>query len=247
MRNTLRIKSASRARNHCASSYVFCSVRSSTGAGSIRAESARIAIPSFTTNRDTAQTRAPPNNPGKSMEFQRFSSPDAVALEANMAEIRSKLERALAVSDANAIVEHAADLGSMLTTARQEDAAVALLDPHRALADALPEHEASGWFWNALATALQYTGQREQANAIFAQALSQCQTQGWSRLQSFVLQHWGCSLVEQGELRRAHQLFVEALAIRQQLDDPRQASTQRALAELAQLLDEEASQGRQPL
>jgi hypothetical protein len=178
------------------------------------------------------------------MEFQRFSPPDTAALKADMVKTRAKLERAVEAGDAHAIVEHAADLGSMLTTARQEVAAVALLEPHRALADALPEHEASGWFSNALATALQYTGQREHANAIFAQALSQCQTQGWSRLQSFVLQHWGRSLVEQGELHPAHQLFVEALAIRQQLDDPRQASTQRALAELAQLLQEGQDFGR---
>ena len=172
------------------------------------------------------------------MEFQRFSSPDAAALEANMVETRAKLEHAVEACNMHAIVEHAADLGSMLTTARREVAAVALLDPHRALANALPEREASGWFWNALATALQYTGQREQANAIFAKALSQCQAQGWSRLQSFVLQHWGRSLVEQGELHQAHRLFVEALAIRQQLNDPRQASTQRALAEIARLLQE---------
>ena len=163
-----------------------------------------------------------------------------------MVETRGKLERALEVSDAHTIVEHAADLGSMLTTARQEVAAVAILEPHRALADALPEHEASGWFWNALATALQYSGQREQANAIFAQALSQCQRQGWSRLQSFVLQHWGRSLVEQGQLHQAHQLFVEALAIRQQLNDPRQASTQRALEALAQLLNDRTDLDLQP-
>ena len=179
------------------------------------------------------------------MEFQRFSSPDTAALEADMLETRAKLERAVEAGDAYAIVEHAADLGSMLTTARQEVAAVALLDPHRALADALPEREASGWFWNALATALQYSGQREQANAIFAKALSQCLTQGWSRLQSLVLQHWGRSLVEQGELHQAHRLFVEALAIRQQLDDPRQASTHRALAALAQLLQERQDFGQQ--
>ena len=178
------------------------------------------------------------------MEFQRFSPPDTAALAADMVETRAKLERAVEAGDAHAVVEHAADLGSMLTTARQEGAAVALLDPHRALADTLPGREVSGWFWNALATALQYTGQREQANAIFAKALSQCQTQGWSRLQSFVLQHWGRSLVEQGELHQAHRLFVDALAIRQQLDDPRQASTKRALAELAQLLRDGEDFGR---
>ena len=180
------------------------------------------------------------------MEFQRFSSPDTATLEADMVETRGKLERAVKAGDAHAIVEHAADLGSMLTTARQEVAAVALLDLHRALAEAMPEHEASGWFWNALATALQYTGQREQANATFAKALSQCQTHSWSRLQSFVLQHWGRSLVEQGELHQAHRLFVEALAIRQQLDDPRQASTKLALAAVAQLLDGKESLGSPP-
>lgn len=68
------------------------------------------------------------------MEFQRFSSPDTAALEADMVETRGKLERALQAGDAHAIVEHAADLGSMLTTARQEVAAVAqLLDGKESL------------------------------------------------------------------------------------------------------------------
>jgi tetratricopeptide (TPR) repeat protein len=163
------------------------------------------------------------------MEFQRYTAPDADALETSIAECKSKLATAFACSDAYAIVENAADLGSMLTTARQEATAASLLSQHLALARALPEQEVSGWFWNAYATALQYVGRRDEASEAFSHALALCKVGSWRKLQSFVLQHWGRCLVEMGQLSNAEQLFREALTIRRELNDPRQASTERAL------------------
>ena len=50
-----------------------------------------------------------------------------------------------------------------------------------------------------------------------------------------MLQHWGRSLVEQGAFDQAQVCFTEALNIRVELNDPRQASSRRALEALALL------------
>lgn len=169
------------------------------------------------------------------MEFQRYTAPDADALADDMRDAQAQLAQALKSGDAIATVDHAGDLGGMLTTARREAEALALMQPHTGLADTLPEHEATGWFWNAYATALQYLGRRDEAHAVFAKVLALTRVGGWQRLQSFVLQHWGRCLVEQGRWREAEAAFQEALQLRQQLNDPFQASTQRALDALARL------------
>lgn len=169
------------------------------------------------------------------MEFLRFNAPDADALAESMVETRLKLEQACACGDALGAVEHAADLGSMLTTARREGEALVLMQRHLGDALSLPPAEPIGWFWNAYATALQYAGQTTEAHTSFAKALDLCRTHRWSRLRSFVLQHWGRSLVEQGELDQARACFTEALNIRVELEDPRQASSRHALEALALL------------
>lgn len=169
------------------------------------------------------------------MEFLRFNAPDADALAKSMDETRLKLEQACACSDALGAVEHAADLGSMLTTVRREGEALVLMQRHLGDALSLPATEPLGWFWNAYATALQYAGQTIEAHSYFAKALELCRTHHWTRLQSFVLQHWGRSLVEQGEFDQAQACFTEALNIRVERNDPRQASSRRALEALALL------------
>ena len=103
------------------------------------------------------------------------------------------------------------------------------------LAEGLPTQVAAGRFWNSYATALQYTGQRAAADEHFAKALRLCQSSNWSLLQSYVLQHWGRSLVEQGCFDQAEQCFAEALDIRVRLNEPRQESSRRALEALAHL------------
>lgn len=164
------------------------------------------------------------------MAFQRFTAPDAAAHEASITEHRARLaaaEGGLARMDATA------DLAALLTTARREAEAVALLEPEREQAEALAHEEAAGWFWNAYATALQYSDRRADAEPVFAKALAVSEAGGWQRLQSFVLQHWGRSLVEQGRLDEAQARFEQALALRRALDDPRTGSTETALAGLA--------------
>jgi tetratricopeptide (TPR) repeat protein len=171
-------------------------------------------------------------------EFMRYTAPDAQAHARGIEELRERLRHALSAGDKLAIVDHAADLGSMLTTDRKEIEALQLLREHAAEAEALPHQEAAGWFWNAYATALQYTGQRSEADAYFAKALSLCDASGWSRLKAFVLHHWGRSFAEQQRFMEAEGCIGEALSLRIQLDDPRQDSSRRALDALAKLRDE---------
>jgi len=166
------------------------------------------------------------------MEFQRYTAPDAAALEADIVAGRARLARAENDVD---IVDCTSDLAALLTTARREGEALALLQGQLDRAEQHPGSEAAGWFWNAYATALQYNGRRDEAEPVFAKALELSRRGSWRRLQSFVLQHWGRCLVEQGELNRAQTKFEDALLIRRALNDPRTASTENALAGLAGL------------
>lgn len=162
-------------------------------------------------------------------EFQRFTAPDPAALERGIAASRESLARALQQGADAACVDHAADLGGALTTARREAEALAVLEPHAAHADAIPHQEAAGWYWCAYATALQYLGRRDEAEPLFEKAIRLCRDGGWQKLQAMVHHHWGRSLAEQGRLDEAQAQIETALAMRQVLDDPRRASSQRAL------------------
>jgi len=165
----------------------------------------------------------------------RFTAPDAEALSRNIHGARARLAQALTDGDEAAIVDHAADLGGLLTTARQEAEAVELLNRHAALADTHPHVEQAAWFWNALATALQYRGERQRAEGFFEKAVAVARAGGWQPIEAMTLHHWGRSLVEQGRFDEAETRLTQALAIREALGDPRQDSSRSALAELARL------------
>jgi tetratricopeptide (TPR) repeat protein len=168
-------------------------------------------------------------------EFMRYSAPDMDALHREIDLMQGKLHESLRAGDSLATLDHVSDLGSMLTTARREADAVRLLQEHSALAEAHPQLEPAGWYWNALATALQYTGQREQADACFRKAVEISRAAGWSRLLAVALHHWGRCLAERRQFAEAEQRIQEALDIRVQLGDPRQDSSRRALEALAEL------------
>lgn len=168
-------------------------------------------------------------------EFMRFSAPDPVAHAQAIADARLNLQQALEKGDPLTLVNHVAELAGLLTTDRRETEALELLRAHAAHADALPHEEATGWYWNAYATALQYTGQRAEAEAWFAKALGLCEASHWTRLQAMVLHHWGRNLAEQQRFTEAEQRFTEALALRMQQNSPMQDSSRRALNALVQL------------
>ena len=165
----------------------------------------------------------------------RFSAPDPVVLATGIAEMRLKLPAAIQAGDPLAVVDAAADLGGMLTTARMEAEAVQLLEQHLHLVEAHAQHEPAGWFWNAYATALQYCGRRTEAEPYFVKAVDSAKAHGWRRLEALALHHWGRSLVEQQRFAEARSRISQALAIRAELDSPSQESSRRALIELAAL------------
>jgi hypothetical protein len=119
----------------------------------------------------------------------RYTAPDAAAHAKGISEVREKLDHAITENDRLATIDHAADLASMLTTERRELEALRVLGEHAAHAEALPGEEPSGWFWNAYATALQYAGKRDEADAYFAKARGLCAAGNWTRLEARVLHH----------------------------------------------------------
>lgn len=164
----------------------------------------------------------------------RYAAPDPDRLLREIEMTRGKLREALCANDALATIDHAADLASMLTTARMETEAVALLQAHAALAESQSEFEPAGWYWNALATALQYAGMRVEAEPYFAKAVALARAAGWLQLLALALHHWGRSLVEQRRYSEAEHRIREALDIRVRLGETRQESSRRALDTLAE-------------
>lgn len=167
--------------------------------------------------------------------FQRFSASDPIAHAQEIARTQDALARARSDGDSLSIIDLASELAEMLTTARREAEARDLLVPLQA---AVREHlssEPSGWFYLASGTASQYLGLRAEANAMFAEALGLARANAWVTLEHYVLAHWGRSLAEEREFHRARECFVQALAIREQLKDPRAATTRRALEALREL------------
>jgi tetratricopeptide (TPR) repeat protein len=169
------------------------------------------------------------------MQFQRFTVDDYEQLLQEIAQLRDELADAEARGDPPAILELAATLGELLTTARQEEAAREVLEAHLPLAREHIPSEASGWLLLALATANQYLERRPESGAQFAEALRLAEACGSQRLAHYVLHHWGRALVEEGELERAMGCFTSALQIRIALNEPRQASTRRAIDALTAL------------
>ncbi|PZP27922.1 MAG: hypothetical protein DI603_20735 [Roseateles depolymerans] len=168
-------------------------------------------------------------------EFMRFVPPDAQQLARAIATHSERHAQVLRGGDALALVDASADLAGLLTQAGQQAHALAVLAPHQAPADALSAHEPAAWFWCAYATALQYLGRRDEAEPVFAKAVAVARAGAWRRIEAMALHHWGRSLVEQDRVHEARDRFNQALALREALGEPSQASSRRALAALAAL------------
>jgi tetratricopeptide (TPR) repeat protein len=166
------------------------------------------------------------------MHFQRFTAPDQHLLFEQIDQVRLNLQAAKGTEDPLQLLDAAGVLGSMLTTARKEAEARELLLNYLPLAQQHGSSEEVGWFLLALATANQYLELREEANEQYSEALRRARHHHWTRLEHFVLHHWGRSLVEEGRLIEARECFVEALRLRELMNEPFQASTRQALAAL---------------
>jgi tetratricopeptide (TPR) repeat protein len=169
------------------------------------------------------------------MHFQRFNADDPEALAREIATTLDGLPALRSAGDLPKLQDTIASLGSMLTTARREREAAALLAPAVAEARAGGPSEALGWLLLSLATANQYLDHRREAHAQFTEALALAESLGAGHLVHFVLAHWGRLLAEDGELQRARDCFERALALRVRLNHPRQASIRRLLDALAVL------------
>jgi tetratricopeptide (TPR) repeat protein len=165
--------------------------------------------------------------------FQRFTPDDPAELGRQIDSARSEIEALRQAGDHAGALESVASLGSLLTTARREGEARSLLLEAVASARAAEESETLGWLLLSLATANQYLELRAEAQDQFRQALAIARSLGVERLEHFTLHHLGRFLVEQHDVPQARLCFSQALALRERLDDPRQASSRRALAALA--------------
>lgn len=164
--------------------------------------------------------------------FQRYSAPDFSELEQQIARGLAALTVAQAQGDRAGQVRQAVELGNLLTTARREQEACEVLGSGLILAQEAGAPEPLGWLYLHLGTARQYLGDRDGAQALFAQAAELARINDLRMLASYVLHHRGRCLAEQRKLAEARDCFSQALALRQALNDPRAQSSQRALEAL---------------
>lgn len=169
------------------------------------------------------------------MHFQRFTVSDHGQLRQEIEQVRAELADAEARGEPLAVLELAATLGDLLTTAGDEAAARSAIRAYLPLALEYGSSEATGWLLLSLATANQYLERRAEAQAQFADALRLAESSGSRRLEHFVLHHWGRALVEEGALEQAMDCFTRALELRVALGEPLQLSTQRAIDALTAL------------
>lgn len=165
--------------------------------------------------------------------FQRFTADDQQVLENDIRIARADLQAARTKGDQAAALEIAADLGRLLTTARREQEARAILTAALDEARPLGASETSGWLLMNLATANQYLHKRDEAAKQFPEALEIARSVKSPELEHYTLHHWGRFLAESGDIVQARECFSAALEIRIRLNDPvRQASSRRALEAL---------------
>lgn len=176
----------------------------------------------------------PATNPPETVAFfQRFTADDRQGLENEILAARSDLQAARAKGDRSAALEITADLGRLLTTARREQEARAILTAALDEARPLGDSETSGWLLLNLATANQYLHRRDEAAKQFPEALRIARSVKSPELEHYTLHHWGRFLAESGDIAKARECFSAALVIRVGLNDPvRQASSRRALKAL---------------
>ena len=167
--------------------------------------------------------------------FQRYSAPDAESLQRDIDAARSKLAAARSLSAEPMILELSAELGGLLTTARKEHEAIEILQSALDRIGSANGSAIHGWLLLNSATANQYLRNSELAAAQFPEALRVARSLADRELEHYTLHHWGRFLVEKGEIQQARHCFVQALAIREALGDPRQESSRRALATLDEL------------
>jgi tetratricopeptide (TPR) repeat protein len=172
--------------------------------------------------------------------FHRFTADDPLALARDIAAAQDDLAALRAGGDEGKVLDAIAPLGSLLTTARREEEAVALLEPAVTRARVDGGGEPLGWLLLSLATANQYLGRTQHAREQFAEAQALAESLNAEHLLHMTLAHRGRFLVEQGKLQEARRCFERSLDLRVRTKHPKQASIRRLLDALALL---EAARG----
>ena len=167
--------------------------------------------------------------------FGRFTrSPEQNAQA--LAQARDALTTAVAADltepGAPDLLDAAVDLAEALTTAGHEIDAIALATPAVQLARDAGRTESLGWALLALATAEHYAGLAADAERHFDEALAVARTGADRELEHYALHHLGRFLVDEGRTDDAVEVFTASLAIREQVGEPRAASTRAALEAL---------------
>ena len=164
--------------------------------------------------------------------FLRHTPRDFEALERAIEQERAELQAAEFRDDLLDVLDHAGNLGAMLTSARREREGYAVLASRLEQARRTSDAEPAAWLIHALATSAQYLDRYDEANDLFELAIQRARAHGWRKLEHFVLHHWGRCMVEQARFAQARSCFEQSLAIRESEDDPLQESSRRALSEL---------------
>jgi HTH-type transcriptional regulator, pleiotropic regulator of extracellular virulence genes len=166
----------------------------------------------------------------------RFADDDLPEVEAELAADRAVLAAAGPDAASAAVLAALTGLGESLTALGHEAEAAAHLETALVMARQLGDHDQEVSALLHLATARQYLDDRDTAQQLFQAGLDAADRYGLSRQRHFLLHHRGRCYAEQGQLPAARDCFQQALALRQQLGDPRFiASTQNALADLDRL------------
>lgn len=164
--------------------------------------------------------------------FTRTPEENAQALTEARDALTAAVAADLTEPGAPDLLDATVDLAEALTVAGHEREAVALAGPAVQLARDAGRAESLGWALLALATAEHYAGLAAESEPHFEEALAAARTGADRELEHYALHHLGRFLVDEGRTDDAVEAFTASLAIREQLGEPRAASTRAALEAL---------------
>jgi tetratricopeptide (TPR) repeat protein len=164
----------------------------------------------------------------------RFSDEDRDGVLRDIEADRAVLAAAIPGAASPTILRAQVRLGFSLTPLGEEAEAAEHLETAAAMARMLTEHGQEISALLHLATALQYLGERDRAQSLFQEGLDKAAGYGIEDDVHFLLHHRARCYAEQGQIAEAREAMAQALALRQQLGDPRFiTSSQNALDDLS--------------
>lgn len=173
------------------------------------------------------------NHADTPITFRRFHAPDPDTLQQCNVTDLLKLADAQRCQALKSELEISSRVGTGLYIAGDEAKAAPILERAVEIARILYDQDSEIFALFNLATAKQYLDERDLAQALFVEALELSRRTGIDKFDHYILHHQGRCFVEQGEIDKARSCFQNALAIRTRIGDPRAASSQAALDELA--------------